>query len=242
MSLIRSISVTVLFAIALSSCKKDDSVQEPPTGDKIKTYTESINSSVIGVSTATFNLNYDQQGRLVSMINAEDAGNRFAFTYVENGFDMDIYTNNALIIHEDVFLNGDRMDSTFQYNDEGDTTTEKYVYNPSNLLVKLNRYIYSDGISELDETVNYTYDANNNLLTEISNYSHIEYEYNGNTPAIIKLLPLFYSSSQKMPSRVIDQSGYTADHTYSVDGKGRVVSDVAILSTGDTITKTYTYE
>jgi hypothetical protein len=242
MNLIRSLIVIVLFVFTLASCKKDDSVQNPATGDKIKTYTESINSSVLGVYSVTYNLSYDQQGRVTTIINAENAGDRFAYTYDEKRFDMDIYSSNALVIHQDVFLNGNRMDSTFQYNDEGDTTTEKYVYNPANLLIKLNRYIYSDGVSELDETVDYTYDGSSNLISEIGTFTHIEYEYDGNTPGIINLFPLFYSTSQKMPSRVIDQAGYTADHTYSVDSRNRVVSDVAVLSTGDVITKTYTYE
>ena len=242
MNLIRPFIVIVFSVFTLASCKKDDSIQSPQTGDKIKTYTESINSSVLGVISATYNLSYDQQGRLSSMINVENTGHKFTFAYTDNGFDMDIYANNVVVIHQDVFTNGNRMDSTFQYNDEGDTTTEKYVYNPANLLVKLNRYVYSDGISVPDETVNYTYDNNNNLLSEIGNYTHIEYEYNGSTPGIMNLFPLFYSSSQKMPSRVIDHSGFTADHTYTVDSKNRVVSDVAVLSTGDVITKTYTYE
>jgi hypothetical protein len=242
MTLIRSFLTVVSFALVFASCKKDDSVQGPPQGDRIKTYTESINSSIIGVSTVTYNLTYDDQGRLSSMVNSENAGDRFAFSYVENGFDMDIYSSNSLIIHQDVFLNGNRMDSTFQYNDEGDTTTEKYLYNPGNLLVKLSRYVYSDGISELDETVNYTYDSNNNLVSEIGNYTHVEYEYNGNLPAIINLFPLFYSSSQKLPSRVIDQSGFSATHTYTLDSKNRLVTDLAVLDSGDTITKTYTYE
>lgn len=242
MTLIRSLLIVLIIALALASCKKDDSVQSPPPGDRIKTYTESINSSILGVTSVTYNLTYDQDGRLSSMTNTENAGDRFAFSYVENGFDMDIYSNNSLVIHQDAFVNGNRMDSTFQYNDEGDTTTEKYVYNPSNLLVKLSRYVYSDGISELDEIVNYSYDANSNLISEIGNFTHIEYEYNGSLPGIINLFPIFYSSSQKLPSRVIDQAGYTADHTYTVDSKNRVVTDVAVLTTGDTLTKTYTYE
>ena len=91
MTLIRSSIVVALFIFTLASCKKDDSVQSPPQGDRIKTYTESINSSIIGVSSVTYNLTYDDQGRLSSMVNTENAGDRFAFSYVDNGFDMDIY-------------------------------------------------------------------------------------------------------------------------------------------------------
>src|SRR6476661_5037504 len=108
MTLIRSFLAIALFAFVFSSCKKDDSVQSPPPGDKIKTYTESVNSSVYGASSVTYNLSYDQQGRLSSMVNAESAGDRFAFSYVENGFDMDIYSNNSIVIHQDAFVNGSR--------------------------------------------------------------------------------------------------------------------------------------
>ena len=242
MTFIRPLTLIALFAFTLASCKKDDSVQSVAPKDRIKTYTESINSSVLGVNSYTWNLSYDDRGRLSTMVNAENSGNRFVFTYAENGFDMDIFSGNAIVIHQDAFVNGNRMDSTFQYNDEGDTTTEKYTYNPGNLLVKLNRYVYNNGSPELDETVDYSYDNNNNLISEIGNFTHIEYEYNGSLPGIIDLFPLFYSSSQKLPSRVIDHSGYTAEHTYTVDARNRVVSDIAVLNTGDTITKTYVYE
>src|SRR5690349_11505744 len=242
MTLVRSLLVIAIFVFTFSSCKKDDSVQSPAPTERIKTFTESINSSVFGVNSVTYNLSYDDQGRLSSMINTENAGNRFAFTYVQSGFNMDIYSNNSIVIHEDIFLNNNRIDSTFQYNDEGDTTSEKYIYNPGNLLVKLNRYLYSDGVSDLDETVNYTYDANGNLLTETSNYTNIEYEYSGSTPDMIQFFPLYYTPSQKMPSRVIDHSGFTADHTYTLDSKNRLVSEVIVLNTGDTVTHTFTYE
>jgi hypothetical protein len=239
MTLIRSLIVITLIAFAFSSCKKDDSSQ-PPTADRIKTYTEAITSEDFSW-TATYNLSYDNEGRLISATDAAIPGNRFAYTHSTNGFDMDIYVNGNVIIHEDVFLSNNRMDSTFQYNDEGDTTTEKYNYNPSNQMVKLNRYTYSNGVSELDETVNYTYDANNNITSEISNFSHTEYEYNEQSPDIIDLFPLYYSPSQKLPSRVIE-GGVTLDHTYTLDSKNRLVIDHGVYSSGEVVTRTFTYE
>lgn len=240
MTLIRSLIVITLVAFAFSSCKKDDSSQPPSSADRIKTYTEAITSEDFSWTT-TYNLSYDNEGRLTSITDAAVPGNRFAYTHSASGFDMDIYVNGNVIIHEDVFLSNNRMDSTFQYNDEGDTTTEKYNYNPSNLMVKLNRYTYSNGVSVLDETVNYTYDANNNITSEISNFGSAQFEYNEQSPDMIELFPLYYSPSQKLPSRVTE-GGVTIDHTYTLDSKNRLIIDLAVYSTGEMVTRTFTYE
>ena len=245
MNLLRVLVVITLLIISLASCKKDDSNQSPAPRERIKTYTETLVSSSFGTLSYTYNLSYDQDGRLLSMVNAESAGDRFVFTYGQAGFNMEIFGNNDLVIHQDVFLNGNLMDSTFQYNNEGDTTTEKYFYNGDNMLVTLNRYSHSGDVSVLDEVVTYTYDANKNLTREASHYGSINYEYDAATPEIIDLFPVYFSYSKQLPSKVTStylNHDYVAEHSYSLDAKNRLVSDVATFINGDVVTKTFTYE
>lgn len=237
----RYLIIVALIALAGTSCQKDDSNEPLPASNRIKTYTESITSSFLGNFSVTYNLSYDNQNRLISLVNASNSGDRFSFAYNTGGFDMDIFGDDHLVIHQDVYTSGNLMDSTFQYNDEGDTTTEKYTYNPSKQLIQLKRYMYSNGQSELDEMVNYTYDSNNNLVEETSNYSHTTYEYAADAPNTIDLFPIYTGYASKLPSKISSSLGVEI-HTYSLDDKNRLTSDKAVFESGDVVLKTFTYE
>lgn len=175
------------------------------------------------------------------MVNAANSGDRFVFSYNSDGFDMEIFGDDHLVIHQDVFTIGNLMDSTFQYNDEGDTTTEKYRYNPSKQLVQLKRYMYNEGSSQIDEIVNYTYDDKNNLVEEKSNYSTTTYEYAVDAPNTISLFPIYTGNATKLPSKINSSLGVQV-HTYTFDEKQRLTSDKAVFENGDVVLKTFTYE
>jgi hypothetical protein len=241
----RASLLTVIAVILFSvSCSKDDSPGGNQGKNKIKTYTESVKSSILGDYSATFMLNYDQQDRIISMIDAQNSANRFEFSHGQSEFAFDIFSSDTRVIHQDVFLKDNLMDSTFQFNDEGDTTTEKYVY-ADNLLVKLKRYIYSESGPVLDEVSNYSYDQDKNLISETDGFTTITYEYDGVVVTPVELFPVFFSPSFRLPSRETHSSGgeeVTVDHTYSFDDKQRLISDRAVISTGDEVTKSFTYE
>jgi len=237
---------TALVAIVLflTACSKDDKSEDVPKSDKIKTYTETVNSAILGNYSTTYVLSYDQEGRLTRMADQLIPGNKFEFAYKQGGFAFDILTSGNVIIHEEVFVNGTLMDSTIQYNDEGDTTSEKYIYN-GDLLVKLNEYMHTSSGNILDNVTTYTYNSDESLHTESDGYYTITYTYNSEVWNTLNLFPLYHSPSRRLPSRETYTSGseeITVDHTYAFDTEKRLISDHAVVSSGDEVTKTFTYE
>jgi hypothetical protein len=247
MKFVGSLTLATVLVFSISSCQKDDVPFESENTNKLKTYTEAIHSSVIGDVTQTFNLSYDNNNRIVSMISVEDPGDKFIFSYnSSSAYTLDIFNSNAVVIHEEAFHNGHNlMDSTFQYNDEGDTTTEKYIYNSENLLVKRKTYEYTtDGGSVLSEVTDYTYDANKNLVQETVQGGVITYSYDEVVLNTIDLFPAFFNPVKQLPTKTTFTSGSqqeVAEHTYSFDSQNRLITDKATLSTGDEIIKSYTY-
>ena len=234
--------VALLFSVA--ACSKNDKSEDIPQTHKIKTYTETIKSTFLGNYSTTYLLTYDQEGRLSRMADQAAPGNKFEFAYNQGGFAFDILSSGNVIIHEDVFLNGALIDSTIQYNDEGDTASEKYVYN-GDLLVKLNEYMHTGSGNTLDNVTTYTYNDDKSLNTETDGYYTITYTYTNDVLNSVNLFPIFHSPSKRLPSReTYTSSGeqVTIDHTYAFDTEKRLISDHAVVSSGDEVTKTFTYE
>ena len=105
----------------------------------------------------------------------------------------DIYTSNALSIHEVFSLNSNSfVDSTFQYNDTNDSTTEEYIYNSSNQLITLKEYDYSllTG-SVLSNTTNYKYDSKGNQISATDDYSVTLYDYTSTANTLVIGAPYF---------------------------------------------------
>ncbi|MDB5277454.1 MAG: hypothetical protein JWR61_2409 [Ferruginibacter sp.] len=112
----------------LGSCKKENSTKSQSTGGlKVKTYTENIVSSSLGNLISTYNLGYDDSDRIISVTSATSAGDKFLFSYPSAGkYSVDIYNGNVLSIHSDAYTNiAGFIDSTFQYNNSRDFSSEK---------------------------------------------------------------------------------------------------------------------
>ena len=240
----------ILCIILFTSCQKDVDGDPITVTDKVKTYTEDITSGSIGNSVTTYNLSYDASDRIISIISASAPGNKFLFAYNSaSTYAMDIYSSNIRVIHEDVSLNSNSYpDSTFQYNNTGDTTTEKNVYNGNNQLIKLYEYDYSKITgSDLWNVTNYTYDANGNLLKAEDTDTNIDtYEY---YPDLVYISPLIepYSHPKKhnlVKKHTLTSNGYivgSATYTYTFDSNNRISTEKAVTSDGSIILKTYTY-
>lgn len=241
--------------IFFSSCQKElspDTATTPNGGtgsssNKIKTYTEDVTVSG-SHSSITLNINYDGSNRITSMVSATSAGDKFVFEYpASNTFNMDLYNSNVLSIHEQYLLNSfSFLDSTFQYNDTHDTMTEKYFYNASKQLVKLNEYDYSKSTGAvLWNSHTYTYDANGSTITDTDLSSVTTYDYYTNLAYNFSFLslgmpqPKFFVKTTKITS---GGSTETYDHTYKFDSSNRLTTEtITDASTGDTVIKTYTY-
>ena len=240
----------IAYIILFSSCQKDTGGDPPTMTDKVKTYTEDITSTSVGNSVTTYNLAYDASKRITSMISASAPGNKFLFTYNSaTTYSMDIYSSNTRVIHEDFFLNSNSYpDSTFQYNNTGDTSTEKSVYNGNNQLVKLYEYDYSKiSGSDLWNTTTYTYDADGNLLkAEDTDTNIYTYEY---YPDLVYILPVTtpYAKPKKhnlLKRNILKSNGYmvgSANYNYTFDSNNRISTEKATISDGSIVIKTYTY-
>ncbi len=236
----------ILSTLIISSCSKSN--DNPNAAVKLpKTYTEDIRSSALS-SLITYNLTYGGNGQLQSMVSTPDASvSKFIFQYPSSlTVTMDMYTGNALSIHENIWLNTNSFaDSTLQYNNTQDTTTEKYFYGANNLMEQAKYYDYHSTGTVLTGTTTYNYDANGNVATQTDNpggtttytyYDVLNTFSLGNTftPGPINLIR----------SATLDNGGtpITAMHYYSFDSDNRVIKDSITTTASDlVVVKSYTY-
>lgn len=248
MKTIRTLLV-ISIAILFTSCQKDysDGLNAPGTpgaSSKVKTYTEDVTAGGNHV-TATFNIAYDGDNKIISMTSAASAGDRFEYHYAGGRYSRDLYNSNKLSIHEDFFLNSiPSVDSTFQYNDTGDSTTEKYIYNAAKQLITVKQYDYSLATgADLSDTQHFTYDSRGNVIKLTDDYTVTTYEY---YPNLLNNLAfgLPYSPNSKdlvKTTTYFDGSTVTINHVYTFDAANRISTETATSDDGDVATKTYTY-
>jgi YD repeat-containing protein len=236
----------VILTMSFFSCKKGDdssvSVASLP-----KTYTEDLRSAA-STTRGTFNLTYDSKGRLTSMTAIpEPSILKFVYQYPsDNTVMMDMYELNQLSIHENFWLNSfSLVDSTFQYDNTNDTSTEKYFYDGNHLLTKYNSYDYYKSVSTLSNQTQYTYDNNGNAITQTDNTGTTSYTYYADLPYTLSTgLPFISASKNFIKTTSDDASGTpeTATHYYLFDSNNRLTQDSAYVSGTDVILiKTYTY-
>ncbi len=248
--LLASASILVL----LASCQKppDYGLQPNNNSNRVKSYTESI-TSPNGNLSHTYNISYDDGGRVTGMTSATSPGDKFVYAYRSgNHYTMDIFNSGKLSIHEDFFLNAAFLpDSTMQYNDTKDTLTERYLYNVEHLLVTLKRYDYSKATGAvLFNTTTYNYDSNGNLIrSEDTDGETHTYEYYSNLTYLPPLTagPINILSGRKfnlVKTHSVSSNGTflgSATMTYTFDAKDRISTEKATLADGTVVLKTYTY-
>ena len=241
--------ISILFC---SSCQKEitgdiitsttDTTIVTNPSYRVKTYKEAITSPVGNIVT-TFNLTYDAAGRITGMFSTTNTGDKFIYQYkTNNTFTMDLYNSNVLSIHEDAFINSlGLVDSTIQYNDTKDTTSEKYVYNAAKVLVQQKEYEISGGIAVLSNTTNLEYDSKGNVIKESSSNSLTTYTY-GNLVNNLNMGLIYYAQSKNLPETTTVTSGgiETLKHTYTFDSLNRLFTATTTGSNA-TVTRTYTY-
>ena len=231
----------------MNACKKDSN-SGPAQSAQVKTYTEDV---TFGSSHDfnTFNLSYDSEGRLSNMESATTPGSKFVYAYPNNSkFTMDIYNNYLPEIHTDLYLDVQgKPDSSFQFDNTNDTSSEKFIYNGTNLLVTLKDYSFqgSSG-SILDHVTNYEYDSFGNVIKETGPDGTTTHEYyTDQENTLMKIYPYTLASPNLVKTDTRDLGGgiiITLNHTYTFDDQKRITSDKALDSdNGITIVKTYGY-
>lgn len=234
----------LLWIVSLSGCSKDSSGPNQSVSLP-KTYTEDVRSSVVGNSITTYNLSYDGQGRLVSMISTSTPTSKLTYQYSGSSFTSDMYNNDVLQIHEMFWLNSASLvDSTFQYNNTQDSTTEKYFYDPGKSLIQKIEYDYHQSGATPFRVTNYSYDNSGNLVSESTNTgSSTQYTYT-NLPNVNFFQSYFPQPKYLINTATMSVSGFleTATHSYSFDSNNRLTRDSVYTSGTDlTVIKSYTY-
>lgn len=248
-------AIVLCTMLMLTSCQKEidplDGTPPPPpssTSTRIKTYTEDISYGAQR-SVETYNLSYDAQGRLTSMVSVTNPGDKFVYSYgVPNTLQLDLYNSNVLSVHQDFYLNSASMtDSSFQYNDTGDSSTEKYLYNAVKQVIAIRYYEYTKATGGVLQSITqFEHDSEGNVTKETSSAGVINYTFYPNLQNTLpNLINPADGKNPKLTQTTTDNTGGTAvtlNHTYTFDTSNRVTSERAVDATnGITVIKTYTY-
>jgi hypothetical protein len=162
---IKPLSFIVPALFLVFACKKNSGTTSSGSTDKLRLYIEDLQLAGSGSEEIdSFNVTYDNQNRITSLASPDL---RFLYTYSSQSFTLDLYENNALSIHEIAYINSaSYVDSTFQYNDTNDTTTEGYAYNGAKL-IRLTSYVYSSSGTMVETRDDYTYDNSGNMVKDV---------------------------------------------------------------------------
>ncbi len=240
------------FALAVClivSCKKNSGTNAAGSGNKLKTYIE--NDTVGGqIASDTFAVSYDNNNRLTGLVSPNL---KQVYTYASNSYTLDLYVNGVLNVHENFYINGSSLvDSTMQYNNTNDTTTEGYIYNGTTLTTQFT-YDYINNIANIDTRDDYTYDNNGNLLKDVQSdgYGDISqvttYTYTAD-PIGARIKPTYYPQQAKyLPATLTLTDGFgnpqgIITYTYVFDSSKRLVKETDRGNNGDVSAKTYIYE
>jgi len=232
-------------ALFLAACQKDKQPDANSNVLKIKSYSEKVVSSEGDSIVANYNLTYDAKNRITAVNQVEIPGNKFLFTYESDSkFSIEIYVIGALSIHEDVFLNSSHfVDSTYQYNDEKDTSSEKYIYNANNQLSTVKGFYKSI----MDNVITYSYDGEGNLVKTTDTDNEVEtFDY---YPDLVFAMPFTNPLQSTTPAHLIKNhkitsNGYVVANivsTYTFDSKNRISTITQTLDDGSVAIQTFTY-
>ncbi len=257
MKLITFLTVFILFSSLFTSCQKeiedtiigsDSTINTNPA--LVKTYSvQVVSPDLPDLNTKdSFKLSYDSQDRLISLVSVDSvSGFKMIYKYSSNSFTLDQTSNDDSPVHEIFYLNSNSfVDSTLQYN-EGDTTTEKYIYNSNKQVIRLLEYDYTTATGgQLSATSSYEYDNAGNIITETTGTSITNYTYAGNHPNTINIGLNYYQQPKLLPdsyTSFINGTTLSGTHTYTYDSQNRMIVDKEVFSggaNGYSLT-TYTY-
>ncbi|HXB45956.1 MAG TPA: hypothetical protein VNV85_17950 [Puia sp.] len=231
------------------SCKKDSSNNAQNNPNKLKMYIEdATNTSFNEID--SFNFTYDGNNRITSLFSPKL---KTAFTYTSNSsFTIDLYTYGVLNVHEIAYINSSSLvDSTFQYNNTGDTTTEGYLYSGKTLL-RISNYNYSKASgAQILAQDDYTSDNNGNMTKDIQsdgsgNIITISTFTYTNNPLNYYLGPTYLPQSKFLPATQVQTDGSggpiaSVTYSYVFDSSNRVVKETDALDNGESVVKTFIY-
>jgi len=236
----------VLFFVTffVTSCKKNSDTSPSGVSSKLKLYIEDARATPYG-TIDSFSVGYDNNNRITSL-----TGKSLRFAYAYNGstgYTMDLFELGQLSIHEIGFIKGSYVDSTYQINNTQDTTTEKYIYNGTQLTSRIT-YDYSGGRPVVYDRENYTYDGSGNLIKTVQlDGTTTTYTYT-DKPFQLTVNPTYQPIQAKnLPATAKQTDGggntlSTVTYSYQFDSQGRVVNETDALGGGYVVIKSYVYQ
>ena len=233
----------------LASCKKENNPPNSNNTSLVRTYTEELRSSVVGNSLTAYTLSYDENNHLTGMTSTP-APPAISFIYKfpsTASATLDLYDQGNLSLHEVFYLNSQGfMDSTFQYNDTNDSTTEKYIYNSGQQLLQQKTYNFFSTGAQLSSTLNYTYDNTGNVASTADDQGQtITYTYYSDMANTLNLgKTLLPQGKNLINTATLNDNGTTETtrHFYSFDSNNRLIKDSSSVAELDLIgIKSYTY-
>jgi hypothetical protein len=246
---IKHLTFFALAVFVLISCKKNSGTNASGTANKLKTYieTDQVNGTT---QSDTFAVSYDNDNRITGLVSPNL---KEIYAYQSKSYTLDLYVSGALSIHENFYINGSSLvDSTLQYNNTNDTTTEGYVYNGT-VLTTLFTYNYINNIASIDSRDDYTYDNSGNVLKDVQSdgYGNVNliYAYTYTTyPLNARINPTYYPLQAKfLPATLKLTDGFgnsqgSITYTYVFDSSNRLTKETDTDNAGNVSTKTYIYE
>jgi hypothetical protein len=251
-----NLSVTAIILLVVpvfTSCQKEIAVDDLPGAGsvKLRTYIEDARNTPYN-AIDTFNVSYDGDGRIVSLISVS-SGAKFLYQYNPDNYVFDIKSQDHLIIRDVSYINGAGLvDSTFQYNDTEDSSTMKLLYNAARQVTEEREYDFSMLTGAVLQGINsYVYDNNGNVTeyTEKTASGQIisvtSYTYNNflNTIFLVPgYRPLPYKNLPVTKSIYYPGGGTESSTTeYTFDNDSRVISEKETDSYGNFVIKKYLY-
>jgi hypothetical protein len=238
----------VAVLILSTSCNKDKAAGSSGR-QKLKSYTEDRTAVGIGHVVETFNVNYDSQDRITSIVSTTKPGHREEYNYINNDkFTFEKIEDNKVTLHCDYFINGEigKVDSLYRYNIRNDTISFKYIYNSDNKILRQKEYLITYYLPPVwSNTIDYIYDGKGTLTKKQESFAEISYQYDAEYKNTTLIEPRYIPTQELLPTHTYDTRfgrTTTTEHFYTYDDKGRLISEKAVSTPDGSITvKTYTY-
>jgi YD repeat-containing protein len=237
----------VVVLVLNTSCKKDKAAGISGR-QKLKSYTEDITGVGIGHKVEIFNVNYDAQDRITSIISTTKPGHRLEYNYLNNDkFTFEQIEDNKVTLHCDYFINGEigKVDSLYRTDIRKDTTSFKYFYNSENKILKQKEYLINYLLPPVwSNTIDYIYDGKGTLTKKQESFSDISYQYDAVYKNTTLIEPGYIPTQELLPTHIYNTRfgrTTTTEYSYTYDDKGRLTSEKAAASDGGVTIRTYTY-
>jgi len=245
----------IALLVVFTSCQKETSIDGNPTTPitptgHLKWYIEDGSQTPLNY-VDSFNVTYDNSNRLTGLVSQQVS---FLYSYGSGPYaGVDLYVGGNLQIHETDYLNSAGLiDTSLQYNDTNDTTTEKYVYGPSGPS-RLTTYDYTTALVTVYSVDDYHYDGNGDMVMDVQSDGSATVQYITTYTYttylnVVPIVPGFVPTRGKhLPATATETDGTgnpvdAVTYTYQFDSQNRLIRETDVSQAGGTLVKKFVYQ